>query len=53
MLLFDDDTWFQERQQVKDNQSYVPISPYYPTCPSTKWEHQSRYDNSIPWKALG
>ena len=46
-LHFDDGLWFQEMQQVKNQQSYIIIFVAYPTVLSSNKEHQPSH-NSIP-----
>ena len=42
----------QERQQVKDQQSYISIFIAYLTIPSDSLEHQHRHANCIPCMAI-
>ena len=37
--------WVQERQQVKDHQSYISVFVIYLTCTSRSQEHQPRHDS--------
>ena len=46
---FDDEPRVQEKQQVKDQQSYVSVFVACLTNPSSNWDHQPRRDNSIPY----
>ena len=48
-LHFDNEPRVQERQQQKDQQSYISVSVAYPVIPSSNYEHQPRHDNSIPY----
>ena len=49
---FDDELRIQQRQQVKDQQSYLSIFVAYPTISSSNLKHQPRHDNSIPCIAI-
>ena len=49
---FDDESRVQERQRVKDQQSYISASAVYVTYPSSSQEHQPRHYNSILSNAL-
>ena len=49
---FDDEPRVPERQQVKDQQSYISVSTAYLTYPSSSWEHLPRHDSSIPCKVV-
>ena len=49
---FNDEPRIQEKQQVKDQQSCTSNFVAYPTNPSSNQEHQTRHDNSIPYKAI-
>ena len=51
-LYFDDEPRVQERQQVKDQQSYISVSLAYPAIPSSNKEHQPRDDNTIQYMAV-
>ena len=51
-LNFDDEPRSQERQEVKVQQSYIPIFLAYLTFPSSNQENQPRNDNSISWKVV-
>ena len=51
-LHFYNDPRVQEREQVLDEQSYIPVFAAYLTYQSSSKEHQRRHDNSIPYKAV-
>ena len=51
-LHFDNEPNVQGRQQVKDQYSYISLFVVYLTIPSSGWEHQPKYDNSIPCTAV-
>ena len=51
-LHFEDVPRVQERQQVKDQQSYISVSVVYPAIPSSNEEHQPKHDSSIPYMAI-
>ena len=51
-LYFDDEPRVQERQQVKDQQSYISVSVAYPAIPSSNKKHQPRDDNTIQYMAV-
>ena len=48
VIHFDDEPRVQERQQVKDQQSYISVFVAYPTITSSNYEHQPRHNNNIP-----
>ena len=41
-----------ERQHVKDQQSYISVSVTYLAYPGSNWKHKPRHDNSILCKAV-
>ena len=49
---FDNEPRSQERQLVKDQESYISVFVVYLTIPSSSLEHHSRHDNSIPCKSV-
>ena len=49
-LHFETEPGVQDKYQVKDQQSYIPISVAYPTCPSRNLENQPGHDNIISCK---
>ena len=51
-LNFDNEQRVREKEQVKDQQSYVFIFVAYPTIPSSNLEHQPRHDNSFLYKVV-
>ena len=51
-LHFDDEPRVQERQQVKDQQSYIFVSVAYPAIPSSNSEHLPIHGSSIPYMAV-
>ena len=48
----DDEPRVQENQQVKDQQSCISVFIACLTNPSSKWGHQPRRDNSIPYMGV-
>ena len=44
-LHLDNETRVQESQQVKDQQSCISVSVFYPTIPSSNQEHQPNHNN--------
>ena len=44
--------WAQEMQQVKDQQSYIPVFVAYLIITSNRKEHQPKHDISIPCKTV-
>ena len=49
---FDDEPRVQENQEVKDQQSCIPVFVACLINPSSNWEHQPRHDNSIPYMGV-
>ena len=51
-LYFDGEPRVQERQQVKNQQSYISAFVVYLTIPSSSKEHQPRHDNNVQCMAV-
>ena len=51
-LHFNGDTRVQDRQQMLDQQSHIPVSVAYVAHPSSSQEHQTKHDYTIPCKAV-
>ena len=52
LLIFDDEPKVQERQKVKDRQSYLFVFVAYLTFPNSSKEQQPKHENNIPYKVV-
>ena len=52
LLIFDDEPKVQERQKVKDHQSYLFVFVAYLTFPNSSKEQQPKHENNIPYKVV-
>ena len=51
-LPFGNDPRVQEKEQLKEHESYISVSVVYLKFPSTSWEYQSRHEKSILRKTV-
>ena len=52
LLIFDDEPKVQERQKVKNHQSYLFVFVAYLTFPNSSKEQQPKHENNIPYKVV-
>ena len=52
-LCFDNETRIQEKQQMKGQQSRIPVSVAYPTYQSSNWEHWPWHGNIFHRRPCG